>query len=206
MNVKMASDHPLTDDAFMGATGRTLGEWIAYLDAWGAKGRGRRAISDHLFGELKVDAWWVATLNVAYEAAHGVTEKDGRAKGYCICCTKTIAAPVEYVYAAWTNLEQLRAWFGATALDLADGGELRDAHGNIARFKRVRPLKDLRFEWHGESKDASLADVTFTEKGAGRTGIVITHDRIQSREEADGLRSAWGEALSALKARMEEAR
>ena len=34
---------------------------------------------------------------------------------------------------------------------------------------------------------------------AGRTTVMVTHDRLQTREEADGLRAAWGEALDRLK-------
>jgi Activator of Hsp90 ATPase homolog 1-like protein. len=33
----------------------------------------------------------------------------------------------------------------------------------------------------------------------GKTTVMVTHDRLQTREEADGLRAAWGEALERLK-------
>jgi hypothetical protein len=33
--------------------------------------------------------------------------------------------------------------------------------------------------------------------------VQVTHDRIQTREEADGLRAGWGEALDRLKAYLE---
>lgn len=203
MKVRLEPDHPLTDVACREATGRTIAEWMAYLDAWGAQGKGRRAISDHVFVELKVDAWWVATLNVAYEAASGQTEKDGRPKGYCICCTKTIEAPIDEVYAAWTDLAHLTRWFGATHLEVTEGGALRDADGNTGVFKRIRPNKDLRFEWKGASGDSSLVDMTLTDKGGGKTGVLVNHDRIQTRAEADGLRAAWGDALTTLKTQLE---
>ena len=44
----------------------------------------------------------------------------------------------------------------------------------------------------------SLAD-----KGKGRTGITLTHNRIQTRAEADGLRAAWGTAFDRLKSVLE---
>ncbi len=33
----------------------------------------------------------------------------------------------------------------------------------------------------------------------GKTTVLVTHDRLQAREEADGLRGAWGEALEGMR-------
>lgn len=41
------------------------------------------------------------------------------------------------------------------------------------------------------------------DKGKGKMGILVNVDRIQTREEADGLRSAWLEALDRLKTKLE---
>ncbi|MBL8230120.1 MAG: SRPBCC domain-containing protein, partial [Bryobacterales bacterium] len=49
---------------------------------------------------------------------------------------------------------------------------------------------------------ASIVDVVFQAKGT-KTGVIVTHDRIQTRAEADGLRRAWGEALDRLKQMLE---
>jgi hypothetical protein len=92
MQVNLKAEHALTE--VKTATGKTWEEWFSILDKRGGIAKGRRDIGNFLFGECKVDPWWSATINVEYEAARGVVEKDGRPKGYMICVTKTIAAPV----------------------------------------------------------------------------------------------------------------
>jgi uncharacterized protein YndB with AHSA1/START domain len=205
MQVRLESQHPETDEAAKAATGRTFEEWFQVLDERGGPAQGRRAINDFLYGECKVDAWWCPTINIRYEAARGVVEKDGRPKGYTICATKTIAAPVAKVYAAWASGEALSRWFGeATQAEVADGGSYRNADGDAGVFKRVRPNKDLRLTWENPAvTPGSLADVAFQGNGNGKTGVLVTHDRIQTRAEADGLRAGWLEALDRLKALVE---
>ena len=54
-----------------------------------------------------------------------------------------------------------------------------------------------------ENKEMSTptqVDVQFQDKGKGKTGLLVNHTRIQTREEADGLRAAWAKALDQLKA------
>ena len=81
MKIDARSDHPTDEASAKAATGRSLGEWFALLDAFGGLGKGRREIGNHLQGTYKLDPWWVATINIAYEAAHGLRDADGRAKG-----------------------------------------------------------------------------------------------------------------------------
>ena len=61
----------------------------------------------------------------------------------------------------------------------------------------------MRFSWHDvASGNESLVDLKLTEKN-GVAGLVLNHERIQDRGEADGLRAAWGEALTTLKQLLE---
>ena len=205
MKVKLETQNPLTEEAVKAATGKTWNQWFKVLDDRGGIAQGRRAIGDYLFGECKLDVWWSATLNVEYEAARGVVEKDGRPKGYMICVTKTIAAPVEKAFAAWASTEGLNSWFSSkNKAEVADGGRYSNADGDTGVFKRVRKNKDLRFTWENPAHTAgTVVDVVFQDKGKGKTGVMITHDRIQQRAEADGLREGWGEALSRLKTVLE---
>lgn len=200
MKVIYETDFPITDDACAAATGKSIQEWFAVLGAFGGPSKGRRALGNHLFADLKVDIWWVQTLNSQYEIHHGIREKDGRLKGYCICSTKTISAPLDRVYRAWASPKQLDRWFSSGSTGAVEaGGEFSNADGNRGIYKRVREAKDLRLEWLGETGDSSIVDVAFSDKGKGKTGVLVTHDRIQTREEADGVRRAWGDALTRLK-------
>jgi uncharacterized protein YndB with AHSA1/START domain len=203
MNIELKSDFPLTDEACKQATGKSFGEWYAVLDEQFGPNQGRRPLTNHLYNELKVDIWWCSAIVSGYEAHHGIKEKDGRAKGYFICSTKTLNAPLEKVYAAWASQDALRGWLSDDVkAEVKDGGQFASGSAK-GEFKRVRENKDLRLAWVGPSGDESIVDVQLSDKGKGKTGLLVNHDRLQTREEADGMRRAWGEALDRLKAKLE---
>ena len=205
MQVKLESQNPLTEASIKSSTGKTWDEWFVILDKRGGPAQGRKAIGEYLFKECKLDQWWCATINIQYEAARGVLEKDGRPKGYTICATKMIAAPVDKVYSAWASEEDLNQWFSKkNNAEVAEGGKYSNSDSDQGIFKRVRKNKDLRFTWENPAHTAgTIVDVVFQDKGKGKTGVMVTHDRIQKREEADGLRQGWGDALDRLKGWLE---
>jgi uncharacterized protein YndB with AHSA1/START domain len=199
VKVLLESEHPVTEEVCKAATGKTIQEWFGVIDELGGPKVGRRAVIDKLYGEFKVDMWWITTLNHLYEAKNGVVEKDGRGKGFNICVTKTLPVPLEKVYEAWTQPELLSLWFGDdTKVDVTDGGTYSNADGDTGTFKRVRTKKDLRFTWENPAHQPSMVDVVFTDKG-GKTYLLVNLDRVQTRAEADGLRRAWGEAVERLR-------
>lgn len=209
MKIDFVADSPVTDAACSKATGKTLKQWFALLDGKAEINRKRRDCISWLYAEIGKttnDVWWPTTIWVEYERAHGiVNRKDGLAEGYNICATKTITASVADVYAAWTNPKTLQRWFGAKArVTVKDGGTFDDGDGNTGEYLRVRENKDLRFTWNNKSAEApTLVDVTFADKGKGKTGITLMHQRLQNRNDADGVRKAWGEVFETLKAQLE---
>lgn len=210
MLVEYKSDFPVTEAACKKATGKGLKEWFAALDAKPELNQKRRdAVSwmAESIGATSTDIWWATTIWVEYERAHKVVnKKDGRAEGYNICSTKTIAAPVADVFAAWTDAGALAEWFGAGVnLDLTDGGKWNDGDGNSGEYLRIRDNKDLRFTFnHADAEAPTLVDVTIADKGKGKSGLTLMHQRIQNRPEADGLRNAWSQAFERLKQYLEK--
>ena len=204
MKIDLAADHASDEKSAKAATGRSLGEWFALLDAFGGPGKGRREIGQHLHDVHKVDPWWAATINIGYEAAHGIVEKDGRARGYTICATKSVKATPEACHAAFASAAALDAWLGPKhQLDLRDGGSLANADGNRALVKKVNPGKSIRLVWQQpDAAPDTPVEVKFQPAGA-KTTVMVTHERLQTREEADGFRRAWGAALDRLKTRLE---
>lgn len=196
----------LTDVQCKNATGKTLKQWFAFLDEREALQAGRREATKMLQAEGLKDDWWLITIAAEYEIAKGIVEKDGKPKGYAICATKTINAPIDTVYEAWTTAQQLSQWLGAKCtIDLKVDGQFKCADGQGGEFKRIRENKDLRFTWlHDSMSPGSLVDVAFAAKGDTKTGITLNHARIQSRADADALRASWGSSLDALKAHLEE--
>jgi uncharacterized protein YndB with AHSA1/START domain len=202
MKIELRSDKPL--DAIESETGRSLAAWFALLDAFGGPGKGRREIGNHLYDTCKLDPWWIATLNIEYEAHHGLREKDGRAKGYTICATKSIKAPAQACFDAFASASALDRWLGdAHVLDFRDGGALHNADGNRADVRKVNPGKAIKLVWtQADAAPDTPVEVKLQPAGT-KTTVMVTHDRLQTRADADGLRRAWGEALDRLKTALE---
>lgn len=194
-----------TDAAAKSATGKPLSAWYAELDALGGVSAGRRELVNHVYAATDKDEWWATTIVVEYEKARGAAEKDGRPKGYSICSTKTITAPLATVFAAFGDAKSLDAWLGPDSkVAFTDGGALSNGDGNRATFTRIRTDKDLRLDWQAEGlAPGTQVEVLFADKGKGKTGITLNHTRIQSRRDADALRAGWASALDALKTHLE---
>ena len=200
MDVNLQSDFPVTDKTAKAATGKSLQEWFAALDARGVTD-GRREVIQWMYNETGrgKDVWWPTTIWVEDERAKGVVnKKDGLGEGYNICVTKTIVATPDEVYAAFLD----PAWNGGSPA--SDGAAYTDKGGNSGTWSRLRPGKDVRITWQTKGvPNATQVDAAFADKGGGKTGITLNHARIQTREEADGLRAAWGEAFDRLKYQLE---
>lgn len=204
MKIELRCEQAYDEAAARAATGRSLGEWFGLLDSQGGPQRGRREIGNQLINELKLDPWWSSTIIGEYEAAHGLREKDGRLRGYTICATKSIKADPDHCMRGFATAPALDHWLGpAHELDFRDGGSLRNGDGNVAVLRKLNPGKTLKLVWAqpGVGEDTPV-EVKFAANGA-KTTVMITHERLQTRAEADGLRAAWGEALDRLKAWLE---
>jgi uncharacterized protein YndB with AHSA1/START domain len=207
MKINYEAQNPVSAEAVRKATGKSWDEWFTLLDKFGGPAKGRKAINEFLYSKHKVDAWWTTTLVVEYEKARKVTEKDGHAKGYTICATKAIKAKPQELFEAFAKPATLAKWFGAgTKMDFREGGAFSNPDGNRGQMKKINPGKVLRFTWEGEQHaPVEMVEVKFQPSGAKCT-VMITHDRLQSRETADGMRAAWGAALDTLKSQFESGR
>ncbi len=190
-----------TDSSAREKTGKTLQQWFARLDEAGGLAKGRRELVTGLLSAKELDEWWATTVVVEYERARGAKEKDGQPKGYSLCSTKTVGAPLARVFAAFGEARDLDRWLGAgTQVDFRDGGTLHNADGDRATFVRIRAGKDLRLAWqHATRAPGSQVEVLFAAKGTDKTGITLNHTRIQARRDADALRAGWSAALDELK-------
>ena len=205
MKIELRSDRTIDDATCKADTGKTMGEWFKLMDAHGGLAKGRRELGNGLLqGEHKVDPWWATTLNSEYEARHGAKEKDGRAKGYMICPTKSVKASPQACYAAFKDAGALDRWLGPKhQFALQEGGTLANADGNRAVVKKITPDKAIRLDWtQPGAGENTPVEVKFQPAGA-KTTVMVAHDRLQTRAEADGLRRAWGEALDRLKSVLE---
>jgi hypothetical protein len=180
MNVELVTDYPYTDEECREATGKTIAEWMQALEGSGVTGRreSMKWIWDQT-GQNQRASWWGTTLVVEYERSKGIVKKDGRIDGYGICSTKSIKAPVANVQSALA--------------------EFLSAAENV----RVKDGKGIKATWKTDGvATTSEVDIALTSKD-DKTSIVVNHNRIDGRQEADGLRRLWSAKLDELKKGLE---
>ena len=203
MKVVSKSEHPMADADVKAATGKVWKDWYRLLDTEGGPAPGRRAITDRLMKDHGLDAWWAQTIAVEYERAKALHEKDGRPKGYSICVTKTITTTPERVFDAFGNAAVMQTWFGDAKADFKEGGTFATTDGNRGTYTKVARPKTLRFIWEDDDpKAASTVELKLMPNGK-KVGLVLNHERIQTRPHADGLRAAWVAAIEKLKQTLE---
>lgn len=135
--------------------------------------------------EAAADPALRALLEAAARAAAAGDLPDAPAKppaeapprGYKLDVSRTLRAPLDAVYAAWSEPASRRAWL-----------ELPAAPGGSADLvvRRATPLKSMRATW----PDGSWLAVTFEARGAERARVNVEHSRLTSPE-----RVAWGKAF-----------
>ena len=202
VKVELKSDNPM--DAVQRETGKSWEGWFKEADSLKGAELGRKALTESLIQNHKLAPWWAQTIAVDYETARKIHLKDGRAKGYFICVTKTIAAPAERIFDAFGDPKLLSAWLGdgATA-SFSEGGTFTTKDGNTGRYLKITRPKKLKFTWDdGDPALVSQCELALTPKGE-KCAFLLNHDRIPTRPLADGLRAGWAEAVNRLKALLE---
>lgn len=169
----------MSDEAVYTKTGKRWNEWFLILDEAGAVKWSHAQIAAYLYDSLGVPGWWNQMVAVAYEQERGLREKHQKPSGYEISSSKTIAAPVERVYAAWDDLKSRKRW-------------LKDAGFEV---RKATPNKSLRITW---VDGKTTVEANFYSKGEGKSQVAIQHGRL---EKADVVRQRayWAEALGKLK-------
>ena len=129
---------------------------------------------------------------------------------------RTLAAPPERVFKAWTQAEGLARWMAptddytvvVTDLELKPGGrwrlEMRHKGGAVhpvgGVYRSVSPPSRLVFTWAWEDNPAageSRVTVEFNAEGSG-TRLVIVHDLLVNAESRDKHGEGWNGCLLRL--------
>ena len=127
---------------------------------------------------------------------------------------RVIDAPVEAVYAAWTDPAMLRRWLApgnATVVhavaEVEVGGtflvEMRATDGKIwltrGLYREVVPYRRLVHTWRWEGSDIeTLVTVEFEPESAGRTRVTLTHSQFADDEARDEHKHGWIGCLAKL--------
>jgi uncharacterized protein YndB with AHSA1/START domain len=126
---------------------------------------------------------------------------------------RVIKAPVERVFKAWTEPEQMSKWFGCGTVtrvlvtqDFRVGGEYRIScqceEGELiamyGTFKLIDPNRKVVYTWNNTSTEFPAKDtivtVEFNDNG-DTTEILLAHERFTVPVSVEGHSMGWGTAL-----------
>ncbi|OGF17089.1 MAG: hypothetical protein A2W00_00970 [Candidatus Eisenbacteria bacterium RBG_16_71_46] len=129
---------------------------------------------------------------------------------------RTIAAPREKVFEAWTEAESLKRWFAPSdeyripvaQVDLRAGGRYRiemhhssgKVHTVVGEYREIVAPSRLVFSWRWEDDPASpetLVTVEFHARGDA-TELELTHERFPNAEARENHAKGWNGCLDRL--------
>jgi uncharacterized protein YndB with AHSA1/START domain len=132
-------------------------------------------------------------------------------------------APVERVWRAWTEPDEVVAWFGlapyslaSAEIDLRVGGrwafsnEKTETHtaGMEGEYLAIEPNRKLEFSWshvrtfadgRREATPVSRVTVLFEPMGKA-TRVRLVHSEIRSRDGREGVTRGWTTSFASLQA------
>jgi uncharacterized protein YndB with AHSA1/START domain len=131
---------------------------------------------------------------------------------------RTVNAPRERVFRAWTQAAELDRWFAPdpasttkSSVDLRVGGAYRidvtladRTFGAFGVYREIRPPERLVFTWTGINCGVTIAEETlvtveFFDAG-DKTQITVTHQNFPNSQARDRHNEGWNACLNRLEA------
>lgn len=127
---------------------------------------------------------------------------------------RRIRATREELFDAWTDQEGMREWMcpgdvvsAEVRLDPRVGGALliimqspTATHRHTGEFRVVERPSKLAFTWTADAMDGQLTLVTveFLPISNAETELILTHERIPTKDVSDRYQSGWAKIVSTL--------
>jgi hypothetical protein len=175
---------PVAEERVVAATGRGWQAWFEALDAWGGASHSHSEIARWLRDEHGVESWYSQSIAVGYERVRGLRAPGQRPDGFAISASRTIAIPVERLFAAFEDRELRERWLPGAELYVRTATSPRSA----------------RYDWEDGS---TRVNVGFAEAGEAKSQVALSHERLPDADTADEMKAWWRERLSALKSQLE---
>jgi len=134
---------------------------------------------------------------------------------------KEFQVPVEQLYSAWNDPEQLKQWWkpmGNTLAevnnDLKEGGTVRYVFNDetiviSGQYEQVQPNKKLVYSWDWQLKEDALRNasykltIDFKEAGSG-SSLHILQENFENEEVMQPHREGWEKGLADLQSFLKE--
>jgi len=174
-----------SDESMLKRTGRSWDDWFTLLEEWGAARRKHGEIARWLVDEHGVDGWWSQGITVRYEQELGLRVPGQSSDGlFSASASKTIAAPVERLFAAFTDAKLRRRWLSGTKLTVRTANEPKTLRADVV------------------SGSGRIA-VGFVPKANGKAQVSLLHERLVDADEAARMKGFWRERLVELQRLLE---
>jgi hypothetical protein len=174
----------VSDEVIRERTGHGWEEWFDLLDEAGAAAMPRADMLRWVGAEHGLEGWPANAVTVNYERARSLRAVGEHEDGFTVTASKTIAVPVESLYAAFVDAGVRARWL--------PGAQLAE--------RTILPHRSARFDWNG---GASRLHVFFAPKGADRSVVSLQHERLADGEAAERMKAFWRSQVSVLKEELE---
>src|SRR5262245_32719111 len=183
MSAKANAVHAgISSEAVRAKTGKGWAEWFALLDKSGAAKGTYKEIAQHLQA-IGGGPWWSQMVTVGYEQSRGLRVKHQTAQGFSASASKTIAAPIATLFAAWIDPKTRAKWFASADLTI----------------RKRTANRSLRLTWG----DGSHVDVMFYPKGPAKSQVTIEQRKLAGLKDVTRVKAFWAKALVKLKGMLE---
>jgi hypothetical protein len=173
----------LSDESVKKATGCTWDKWVFVLDHAEGTEMSHRELAQHIRDKYHTPDWWTQMVAVGYERIRGLRSQGQRRSGeWEVSKSKTVAAPVKKLYAAFKTARGRAKWLADVNLTV----------------RTAKPEKSMRLRW----ENGAPVDVIFLPRGEQKSQVAIQHRKLTSKAEADQMRAFWSARLDALAAMM----
>ena len=119
-------------------------------------------------------------VTVTYERARGLRAVGEGPDGFTVTASKTVAVPVDRLYAAVVDKPWRRRWLPE--------GELRE--------RTATKPRSARYDW-GDGDTRVIFG--FEAKGEAKSAVSLQHERVPDASEADRMKAFWRDRVATLK-------
>lgn len=203
----MGGPRPFRETTLVRDTGQGWEDWFSVLARWGAVRQGHRESVRFLRDQHGLTKWWSEEIVRRYLAREAGPRRGAKKKAatYQVSLQKTIAAPIDDAWHAWTRPHRLALWLTTRARNrLKVGGTYEMAGGNRGRYLELTEPTRLRFTWDNPVHcPGTEVEVVLKASGDERSVVKVTHRELATNEDRVRMNEVWTVALASLKKYLE---